>query len=57
MAFTGIAATLLPKSMTVHKVFGSPVPLLPDDRIMNNNFPFVGKVVVLGGDFRNYYLH
>ena len=30
MAFTGIAATLLPKGMTVHKVLGFPVPLLSD---------------------------
>ena len=30
MAFTGIAATLLPKRMTVHKVLGLPVPLLSD---------------------------
>lgn len=30
MAFTGIAAILLPKGMTVHKVLGLPVPLLPD---------------------------
>ena len=30
MAFTGIAATLLPKGMTVHKVLGLPVPLLSD---------------------------
>lgn len=30
MAFTGIAATLLPEGKTVHKVFQLPVPLLPD---------------------------
>ena len=30
MAFTGIAATLLPEGKTVHKVFKLPVPLLPD---------------------------
>ena len=30
MAFTGIAATLLSKGMTVHKVTGLPVPLLSD---------------------------
>ena len=30
MAFTGIAAMLLPKGMTVHKVLGLPVPLLSD---------------------------
>ncbi|XP_036143658.1 ATP-dependent DNA helicase pif1-like isoform X2 [Monomorium pharaonis] len=93
MAFTGIAATLLPTEKTVHKTFGLPVPLFADsssaikiqtkeaqylketdifiwdeapmapqyaleimDRtlrdIMNNNFPFGGKIVLLGGDFR-----
>jgi len=30
MAFTGIAATLLPMGKTVHKLFGLPVPLLAD---------------------------
>ena len=30
MAFTGIAAKLLPKGMTIHKVLGLPVPLLSD---------------------------
>ena len=30
VAFTGIAATLLPKGMTVHKVLGLPVSLLSD---------------------------
>ena len=30
MAFTGIAAILLPKRMPVHKVLGLPVPLLSD---------------------------
>ena len=30
MTFTGIAATLLPKGMTVRKVLGLPVPLLLD---------------------------
>ena len=30
MAFTGIAATLLPKGITVHKVLGLPVSLLSD---------------------------
>ena len=30
MAFTGIATTLLPKRMTIHKVLGLPVPLLSD---------------------------
>jgi len=93
MAFTGIAATLLPTGKTVHKTFGLPVPLFADssssikiqskegqylketdiyiwdeapmapryaleimDRtlrdIMNNDFPFGGKIVLLGGDFR-----
>ena len=93
MAFTGIAATLLPKGMTVHKVIGSPVPLLSNsssnialqskkgqflkqtdvfiwdeasmapryaldimDRtlrdVMNNNLLFGGKIVILGGYFR-----
>ena len=93
MAFTGIAATLLPKGMTVHKVLGLPVPLLSDfssniavhskegqffrqtdvfiwdeapmapryaleiiDRtlkdIMSNDSLFGGKIVILGGDFR-----
>ncbi|XP_067214183.1 uncharacterized protein [Linepithema humile] len=93
MAFTGIAATLLPAGKTVHKTFGLPVPLFADltsaikiqskeaqylkntdifiwdeapmspryaleimDRtlrdIMNNNLPFGGKIVLLGGDFR-----
>ena len=30
MAFTGIAAILLPHGKTVHKSFGLPVPLLSD---------------------------
>ncbi|XP_071578031.1 uncharacterized protein [Temnothorax nylanderi] len=30
MAFTGIAATLLPNGKTIHKVFGLPVPLFAD---------------------------
>ena len=30
MAFTGIAATLLPKGMAAHKVLGLPVALLSD---------------------------
>ncbi|KYN21838.1 ATP-dependent DNA helicase PIF1, partial [Trachymyrmex cornetzi] len=93
MAFTGIAATLLPNGRTVHKVFGLPVPLFADstsnikvqskeannlklvdifildeapmapryileimDRtlrdIMQNDLYFGGKIVLLGGDFR-----
>ena len=93
MAFTGIAATLLPNGKTVHKIFQLPVPLYSDssssikleseevaylqsvdvfiwdeapmapryaieimDRtlrdIMNNNKLFRGKIVALGGDFR-----
>ena len=93
MAFTGIAATLLPNGITVHKAFNLPVPLMSDsssniavnskegeflrhtdvfiwdeasmaprysleimDRtlrdIMNNDYPFGGKIVILGGDFR-----
>ncbi|XP_011859026.1 PREDICTED: uncharacterized protein LOC105556539, partial [Vollenhovia emeryi] len=93
MAFTGIAATLLPNGKTVHKVFGLPVPLFDDstsnikiqskdadnlkrvnvfildeapmapryvlnimDRtlrdIMQNDLDFGGKIVLLGGDFR-----
>ncbi|XP_011859489.1 PREDICTED: ATP-dependent DNA helicase RRM3-like [Vollenhovia emeryi] len=93
MAFTGIAATLLPNGRTVHKVFGLPVPLFNDstsnikvqskeadilklvdvfildeapmapryvleimDRtlrdIMQNDLYFGGKIVLLGGDFR-----
>ena len=93
IAFTGIAATLLPKGMTVHKVLGLPVPLLSDyssniavqskkgqflrqtdvfiwdvapmapryaleirDRtlkdIKSNDLLFGGKIVILGGDFR-----
>ena len=30
MAFTGLAATLLLKGMTVHNVLGLPVTLFPD---------------------------
>jgi len=30
MAFTGIAATLLPNGKTIHKVFGLSVPLFAD---------------------------
>ncbi|XP_011872670.1 PREDICTED: uncharacterized protein LOC105564699, partial [Vollenhovia emeryi] len=93
MAFTGIAATLLPNGRTTHKVLGLPVPLFTDstsnikvqskeannlklvdvfimdeapmapryvleimDRvlrdIMQNNLYFGGKIVLLGGDFR-----
>ncbi|XP_070171247.1 ATP-dependent DNA helicase pif1-like [Polyergus mexicanus] len=93
MAFTGIAATLLPTGKTVHRTFGLSVPLFANsssaikiqskkaqylketdiyiwdeapmapryaleimDRtlrdIMNNDFPFGGKIVLLGGDFR-----
>ncbi|XP_058810414.1 ATP-dependent DNA helicase pif1-like [Phymastichus coffea] len=93
MAYTGIAATLLPNGKTVHKTFGLPVPIFNDsssnikiqskdgillrntqvfiwdeapmapryaleiiDRtlkyIMNNDLPFGGKIMVLGGDFR-----
>ncbi|CAG9765932.1 unnamed protein product [Ceutorhynchus assimilis] len=38
MAFTGIAATLLPHGRTVHKTFGLPVPLFSDSNssIKNN---------------------
>ncbi|XP_044588723.1 ATP-dependent DNA helicase PIF1-like [Cotesia glomerata] len=93
MAYTGIAATLLPNGKTVHKTFGLPVPMFSDsssrikpnskqgeylknvdvfiwdeapmspryaleiiDRtlrhIMNNEMPFGGKLMILGGDFR-----
>lgn len=91
MAFTGIAATLLPEGKTVHKIFQLPVPLYSDsssrlelreaaylkeidvfiwdeapmapryaielmDRtlrdIVGNHILFGGKVIVLGGDFR-----
>lgn len=93
MAFTGIAATLLPNGKTVHKTLGLPVPLYADstssikaqskeaeqlrncdafvwdespmaprhaleimDRLlrdlMENDKPFGGKIVILGGDFR-----
>ena len=93
MAFTGIAATLLPEGKTVHKTFGLSVPLFSDscsnitaqseegkilknvdlfiwdeapmapryaleimDRtlryLMQSDLPFGGKIVVLGGDFR-----
>ena len=93
MAFTGIAATLLPNGKTVHKTFGLPVPMFHDSssnikiqskeglflkevkvfiwdeasmapryaleivnktlkHIMNNDLPFGGKIIILGGDFR-----
>ncbi|XP_051165645.1 uncharacterized protein LOC127284299 [Leptopilina boulardi] len=93
MAFTGIAATLLPNGKTVHKVLGLPVPLYSDSTsnikvqskeglflknidvfiwdeapmapkyaseimdyllrdIMKSNVAFGGKIVILGGDFR-----
>ena len=93
MAFTGIAATLLPQGKTVHRVFQLPVSLYYDSSsnikletkeaaylkevdvfiwdeapmapryamevmdktlrdIMNNDTIFGGKIVVLGGDFR-----
>ncbi|XP_058795245.1 ATP-dependent DNA helicase pif1-like [Phymastichus coffea] len=93
MAYTGIAATLLPNGKTVHKTFGLPVPMFNDSssnikiqstegmllkntkvfiwdeapmapryaleianrtlkHIMNSDLPFGGKIMVLGGDFR-----
>ncbi|XP_058810470.1 ATP-dependent DNA helicase pif1-like [Phymastichus coffea] len=93
MAYTGIAATLLPNGKTVHKTFGLPVPMFHDSssnikiqsnegkllknakvfiwdeapmapryvleianrtlqHIMNNDLPFGGKIMILGGDFR-----
>ncbi|XP_057329885.1 ATP-dependent DNA helicase pif1-like [Microplitis mediator] len=75
MAYTGIAATLLPNGRTVHKTFCLAVPMFPDsssnikansnqgryaleiiDRtlrhIMNIDIPFGGKMMILGGDFR-----
>ncbi|XP_063990617.1 uncharacterized protein LOC135169496 [Diachasmimorpha longicaudata] len=93
MAFTGIAAILLPQGKTLHKTFGIPVPILPDsvsniksqskeaeylrnvdffiwdeapmaprsameliDRtlrdLMDTHLPFGGKIMLLGGDFR-----
>ncbi|KYM81973.1 hypothetical protein ALC53_07563 [Atta colombica] len=54
MAF--IAATLLPNGRTVHKVFGLPVPLFADSTshidIMQNDLYFGGKIVLLGGNFK-----
>ncbi|XP_034934873.1 uncharacterized protein [Chelonus insularis] len=94
MAYTGIAATLLPNGRTVHKTFGLPVPMFSDsssnikiqskegkylletdvfiwdeapmapryaleimDRTLRDitnkkDVAFGGKIVVLGGDFR-----
>ena len=93
MAFTGIAATLLPKGKTVHKTFALPVPLFNDSTsniklqstaanelkntdlfiideapmapryamevanqilkdIMSNDLSFGGKLIILGGDFK-----
>lgn len=93
MAFTGIAAILLPNGRTVHKTFGLPVPMFYDSSsnikvqskegiflketkvfiwdeapmapryaleivnrslkcIMGNDLPFGGKIMILGGDFR-----
>ena len=93
MAFTGIAATLLPNGRTVHKTFDLPdsmyndsssnikaqskeglflketkifiwdeAPIAPKyaleivnrtlQNIMGNGLPFGGKIIILGGDFR-----
>ncbi|XP_058810250.1 uncharacterized protein LOC131675336 [Phymastichus coffea] len=93
MAYTGIAATLLPNGKTVHKIFGLPVPMFNDSTsnikaqskeakklrktavfiwdeapmapryaldiankvlqdVMGNNLPFRGKIMILGGDFK-----
>ena len=93
MAFTGIAAILLPQGKTVYKTFGMPVPLFYDSvsniknqskdaeylknvdifiwdeapiapryaleligrtlrAFMNVDLPFGGKIMLLGGDFR-----
>ncbi|XP_058808470.1 uncharacterized protein LOC131674040 [Phymastichus coffea] len=97
MAYTGIAATLLPNGKTVYKTFGLPVPMFHDSssnikiqsnegkllknakvfiwdeapmapryaleianrtlqHIMNNDLPFGGKIMILGGDFRQLLL-
>ncbi|XP_058810633.1 uncharacterized protein LOC131675610 [Phymastichus coffea] len=96
MAYTGIAATLLPQGKTVHKTFGLPVPMFQDSssniraqskeaqqlrettvfiwdeismapryaleivnktlqNFMNNNLPFGGKVIIVGGDLRQLF--
>ena len=93
MAFTGIAATLLPLGKTIHKTFNFTVPIYSDStsgfnlqskeadylrkvdvfildeapmapryaleavdaslrNFMKNDLPFGGKVMILGGDFR-----
>ncbi|CAF4426189.1 unnamed protein product [Rotaria sp. Silwood2] len=78
VAWTGIAASLLPEGRTVHSRFKLPVPILktstssirPNNEapmapcyalnavdillrdIMNIDAPFGGKIMILGGDFR-----